>query len=225
MAFLLTLYRVQCPFPGEKIYNYTWFATAPSSDSFSNIKSHSKLCKIFCWIPFILAGKIFSIVSGRTCTTTSMKVIAWIVMFSAALDAVLIEGYPTVVRFRRKWYPMKTFTLKKYIKQIFRIVNILHFGKLVFLVTIFMNTIPVNFGIDILTTEWQYISAAVSSWVSRNCWSWGFKKLCIQLGMFLAWYQIFLQLGKFPQFKGYIKMLTNVRKFNAWLTTDLNLNS
>jgi hypothetical protein len=84
-------------------------------------------------------------------------------MISAIVDAVLIEGYPTVVRFRRKWYPMKTYSLSKFIKQLSLVFGILHLDKITFTITIFMNTIPVNFNIDILNVEWQYISASVSS--------------------------------------------------------------
>ena len=90
------------------------------------------------------------------------KAFGWIVIIAAIIDAFVVECYPMWVRFRRKWYPMKSKSARKYFKRFLLFLRMLHLQKMLFLTTIFINTIPVQFEIDLFSLEIQYAFASVS---------------------------------------------------------------
>jgi len=104
-------------------------------------------------------------------------------MFSAVVDSLLIEGYPTVVRFHRIWFPLKTHSLRKYIKKLFILIRILHVDKLTLLLTIFMNTIPINLNMDLFSVEGQYVFASVTDFnlLTIDIFKWRYYLNCHSL--------------------------------------------
>ncbi len=100
-------------------------------------------------------------VSERNCAGAMASVIGWILLLTALIDGIVIEGYPMIVRFRRKWYPMKTKNLGKYCRRLIHLLNILHIQKLTFLATIFINVLPIQLGLNLFSAEIQYSFASV----------------------------------------------------------------
>jgi hypothetical protein len=86
-----------------------------------------------------------------------------IVLFFSAFLVTVLEISIVGARMKRKIFKMKKIGFCKFWKQLLHIFHCLHFPKLLYLLTIFLNTIPVLWHLKKwLPLKFQYAVASVS---------------------------------------------------------------